>query len=104
MSLFRKEPRVGAPFTDPAPVTPVTHNNTIEEKKMDEQEVAFNKQSPLGIALEESINAANEYVAKASTLLNGDEEPERGGISVKRCRRASITLTDELVELRKLLP
>jgi len=117
MSLFGKgrdrdrheEASTDAPAVAiPVTTTPATNSNTTEEKKMAEQEVgkalAFDKQSLLGVALEESINAATDYVAKASSMLNSGEVPGRGDISVKRCRRSSITLTDELVELRKLLP
>jgi hypothetical protein len=55
-------------------------------------------------AIKEVEEAAKEFLEHLAKLKAGSEEPGKGAKIVKRAKRASMTLTEELVDFRKNLP
>jgi len=100
MALFKSNADEAAPKEEKEMA--VREVEKVEEKMVETKPSTI--PDALETALHEVSDAAQELINKANGLLNVSNPPAKHSIEVKRCRRASITLSDELVELRKVLP
>lgn len=89
MALFSKDKKNGTPALQAIP----------EKKEM-------SMADPLKEALDDTKEATDDFIVQLTKLVAELKERtvEKGDKLLKKVRRASMTLTDELVDLRKNLP
>jgi len=66
-------------------------------------ETTTKRESPMTDILDQVIEVAEEFLKNAKDLKEKMGSGEHKKIQVKRCKRSSMSLSDELIEMRKAL-